>query len=105
MPYIVDEIKPDGIQPQNINDIEGWVKKYGDKVTVEYRRPDLQLLFDPETTVAQVKELARWVVDTFGAHVNPGSGAVTTINAPTADVYNTFDEEMYQYSLEKYRGQ
>ena len=71
---------------------------------MEYRRPDPYLLFNPETTVGQVRDLARWVVDSYGAHTNPGAGAVCTINAPTAEIYNAFDEEMYLYSLDKYRG-
>jgi uroporphyrinogen-III decarboxylase len=102
IPFLVEDIHADGMQIQIINDIGGIIKKYGERVTVEYRRPDPYLLFDPDTTSDQIKELARWVVDSFGAHNNPGSGAVTTVNAPTAEVFNTFDEELYKYSLEKY---
>jgi hypothetical protein len=73
-------------------------------VTVEYQRPDPYLMFDPDTTLDQVRALAREVVDTYGAHVNPGSGCICTISAPTAEVYNAFDDELYGYSLDRYRG-
>jgi hypothetical protein len=103
-PYLVDEIGADALQIQIINDVEGLVKKYGDRCTIEYRRPDPYFLFDPETTTAQIKEFGRRIVDTYGAHVNPGAGCPLTINAPNEEVYNTLEEEVYRYSLEKYRN-
>jgi hypothetical protein len=60
-------------------------------------------MFDPETTLDEVRGFAREAVDIYGAHVNPGAGAVVTINAPNAEVFNAFDEEMVVYSMEKYR--
>jgi len=104
VPALCEDIKPDALQIQIINNISHIIKTYGATITTEYRRPDPYMLFDPATTSAQVRELARWVVDNFGAHVNPGAGAVCTINAPNAEVYNAFDEEMYRYSLGKYRN-
>ena len=104
VPYMVDEIGADGLQIQVINDLGGIIKTYGDRTTVECRRPDPFLLFDPQTTEAQIRELGRWIVDNFGAHVNPGAGAVCTIQAPTAEVYYTLEEEIFKYSLDKYRN-
>jgi hypothetical protein len=104
IPYLVDDIGADGLQIQNINDIKGILQAYGDKVTVEYQRPDPYLMFDPDTTLDQVRALARDIVDTYGAHTNPGSGCVYTPSAPTAEAYNAFDDEIYGYSMEKYKG-
>jgi hypothetical protein len=104
VPYLVDDIGSDGLQIQTINDTGKIIRDFGEKVTVEYRRPDPYLLFDPDTTEAQIRELARWIVDSFGAHANPGAGAMVTVNAPSAEVYNAFDEEVYRYSLDKYRN-
>ena len=103
IPFLVEDIGADGLQIQTINNIEHIISTYGDRVTVEYRRPDPYLLFNPNTTLDQVRDLARTVVDTYGAHTNPGSGAVCTINAPNEEVYYAFDEEMVKYSLEKYK--
>jgi hypothetical protein len=104
IPYLVDDIGSDALQIQNINNFEHILKTYGDRCTPEYRRPEPYLLFDPDTAESQIKELARWMVDTYGAHVNPGSGCACTVYAPTAEVYKAFDDEMYSYSLDKYKG-
>jgi hypothetical protein len=104
IPYLVDDMGVDGLQIQNINDIKNILRVYGDRVTVEYQRPDSYLLFDPDTTLDQVRALARDIVDTYGAHTNPGSGCIYTLSAPTAEVYQAFDDEVFRYSREKYKG-
>jgi len=104
VPYMVDEIGADALQIQHINDLKHIISTYGAKTTVEFRRPETFKMFDPETTLDEVRGFARAAVDMYGAHVNPGAGAVVTINAPSADVFNAFDEEMVMYSMEKYRN-
>jgi hypothetical protein len=104
IPYIVEDIGADALQIQWINDLGHIIKTYGDRVTVENRRPETFLMFDPETTLDQVRDAARRAVDQYGAHTNPGAGAIVTINAPTEDVFNAFDGTMFEYSLEKYKG-
>jgi hypothetical protein len=103
IPYIIEDIGADGLQIQTINDIKGILQTYGDRVTVEYQNPDPYLLFDPEATPNQIRALGRDIVDRYGALSNPGSGCITTINAPSAEVFNALDEEICAYSLEKYR--
>ena len=102
IPYLVEDIGADGLQIQKINDIKGILQKYGDIVTVEYSEPDPFIMYDKESTSEDIKNLARYVVDNFGAHVNPGAGVVVSISAPTEEIYNCFEDEMYEYSLEKY---
>ena len=104
VPFLVDEIGISALEVQPINDIKGIVEKYGDRCTVELTRPESYFFFDPTTTTAQIKEKAREIVDTYGAHVNPGAGVMLSFIAPTEEMYNLFDEEVYRYSLEQYRG-
>jgi hypothetical protein len=104
VPYLVDEIGADAMEIQPINDIKGIVQKYGGRCTVEYTRPDPYFFYDPATTTAQFKEKAREIVDVYGAHVNPGAGVMLTFIAPSEEIYNVVEEEVYRYSLEKYRG-
>jgi hypothetical protein len=103
VPYLVEEIGADGLQIQHINDLAHIIKTYGSQTTVEYRRPETYKMFDQDTTLDEVRSFARAAVDRYGAHVNPGAGAIVTINAPTAEVFNAFDEEMVMYSMEKYK--
>jgi hypothetical protein len=104
VPYLVDEIGAAGLEIQPINDIDRILKEYGDRCTVEYTRPDPYFFFDPATTTEMVKAKAREIVDRYGAHVNEGAGVMTSIIAPNEDIYYTFDEEMYRYSLDRYRN-
>jgi hypothetical protein len=104
IPYLIEEIGADGLEIQTINDIKGILQKYGDRVTVEYQSPDPYLLFDPNVTLDQVRGLARKIVDEYGAASNPGAGCIVNLKAPTAEIYNTFEEEMFSYSLKQYRG-
>jgi uncharacterized protein YneR len=52
----------------------------------------------------QVREKARFYVDVYGARVNPGAGVMLMYNAPTEEMYNVFMDEIYAYSMEKYKG-
>jgi len=103
VPYLADDIKADALQIQPINDIGRIIDEYGDRVTAEYRNPDPYLLYDPETTPGQARTLARQVVDEYGAHVRKGAGVIVTANALKEEVFYAFDEEIYTYSLEKYK--
>jgi hypothetical protein len=103
IPYYVDVIGADALEIQRINNIAEIVKKYGDRTTVEYR-PDPYFMYDPDTTPEQAKACARALVDELGAHVNPGAGVVLTPIALRDEVYYAFDDEIFRYSLEKYRG-
>lgn len=104
IPFLVEEIGAQGLEIQPINDTLGIVKKYGSRTTLELTRPDPYFFFDPNTTAAMVREKAREIVDRYGAHENPGAGAGYAFIAPSEEMYNAFDEEIYRYSLEKYRG-
>jgi hypothetical protein len=104
IPILVEEIGADGLEIQTINDIKGILRKYGDRVTLEYQAPDPYLLFDPETTEDQVRALARRIVDEYGAQSNPGGGVLMNLKAPTEEFYNAFEEEMTAYSMEQYKG-
>lgn len=102
LPYIVDDIKADLIEIQSINNIDGIIDTYGDRVTVEYM-PDPYIMYNPETTVEQVREYARSIVDRFGAHKNKGSGiALFLIGGTIPDIYYAFEDEIYNYSRKCY---
>jgi hypothetical protein len=104
IPILVDEVGADGLDIQPINDISGIIKKYGDRVTPTLQGADSYFFYDPDTTLDQVREKARNYVDVYGASSNPGAGAVLMFHAPTEEVYNAFLDEVYAYSLEKYKG-
>jgi uroporphyrinogen-III decarboxylase len=102
IPYLVDEIGSDALQIQTINDTKGILQKYGDRVTVEYRL-DPTIMYDPDTTPDQARSLVREVIDKFGAHTNPGAGVVIAPQALKEEVYYAVDDEIYTYSLQKYK--
>jgi hypothetical protein len=104
VPVLVEEIGANGLDLQPINDIKGILTKYGDRITPDLQHPDNYFFFDPDTTVAQVKEKAREYVDIYGAHTNPGAGALYMFQAPNEEIYHGFMDELYQYSLDKYKG-
>jgi hypothetical protein len=103
VPFLVDEIGAQGLEIQPINDIKGIVSTYGNRCTVEYTRPEPYFFFDPDTTTEQLKAKAREVVDIYGAHANPGAGVMLSFIARSEEVYNIFDDEIYRYSLDRYR--
>ncbi|MDR1028205.1 MAG: hypothetical protein LBL63_02165 [Clostridiales Family XIII bacterium] len=103
IPCLVEDIGAEGLHIQKINDIEGILRTYGAKTTVDYR-PDETILYDPNTTAERARACAREMVDRFGAHTNPGPGIIYNAYAVNEELFYAFDDEVYRYSLEKYRG-
>ena len=61
-------------------------------------------MYDPDTTPDLVRAYARKLIDTYGAHVNPGPGIIIDSYALKEDVYHAFNDEIFYYSLKKYGG-
>ena len=101
IPHLVEDIKADCLMIQSINDLEGIIKKYGDRVTI-YTYLDLEIMYNPKYTEEDVRQYARSLVDKYGAHVNPGSGLMVMAYAKDAETFYAFEDELYNYSLEKY---
>jgi hypothetical protein len=101
IPYLVEEIGVDGLEIQGINDISGILKKYGDRVMIEYH-PNPQLCYDPDTTEAQTRAHVREIVDEFGAQAVPGSGVAINIASDFEHIYYAMEEESYEYSKARY---
>ncbi|MDR2355298.1 MAG: hypothetical protein LBE16_03785 [Clostridiales Family XIII bacterium] len=104
IPAIAEEIKPDAMDLQFMNDIAGMMKRYGAGLTFDLQNAGDRILYDPQTTHAAIRQKARECVDIFGAHVMPGAGGVVFQSAMDAEKANVFWDEIYAYSLEKYRG-
>ncbi len=102
IPYLVDDIKADALEIQTINDYHWILDNYGDRITLEMK-PDNYVMYDPDTTVEEIKEHARNMVDEFGATAVPGSGVINKSAACNAELHNAFLDEIYTYSLEKYK--
>ena len=102
LPYLVNDIKADVVEIQNINDTDYILETYGDKLTVEYT-PDFNIMYNPETTAEQAREYARSIVDRFGAHKHKGSGVVMHMHGNIPESYYAFEDELYNYSLEMYK--
>jgi uroporphyrinogen-III decarboxylase len=102
VPYMVEEIGVDGLEIQNMNDIAGILKKYGERVTVEYHT-DPQLCYDPDTTEEQVRAHARQIVDTYGAHTVPGSGVVMSVASGFEHLFYPMEETFYEHSKSRYQ--
>jgi hypothetical protein len=102
IPHLVNDIRADALEIQTLNDIKGILQNYGDRVTVEYHA-DQYLMYDPETTPEQARRHAREIVDTYGAHVNPGAGVMISAGAFSEEVFYAFEDEIFNYSLEKYK--
>ncbi|SHH86782.1 Uroporphyrinogen decarboxylase (URO-D) [Sporobacter termitidis DSM 10068] len=103
IPYLVEEIGVDGLEIQSLNDIPGILEKYGDRVTVEYG-PDPRLVYDPDTTAAQVRAHARDIVDRLGAQAVPGSGVALSVGSGFEHLFYPMEEEFYEYSKARYAG-
>ena len=103
VPYFADDLKVDGIEIQDINDLPKIVHTYGDRLLIEVKA-DPQVVYDDEATDAQLIAHARQLVDTFGAQANPGSGAVMCLGCGSAHGFYLMEEELYRYSSEKYAG-
>ena len=102
VPYFVDELGVDGVELQPLNDLEGIVKKYGDRLMVEVQ-PDPQIVFDDEKTDEELRQHIRSLIDTYGAQNNPGSGAVINLKSGWERTFNLMEAEMYRYSSEQYQ--
>ena len=102
VPYMVEEIGFDAIEiQQEINDISAIISKYGDRITVKCSPPG-KLVHDPDVTKEALCEYARSFVETYGAHVKPGSGAVVSLTSSFEKTYYTIDNEYYEYSKSCY---
>lgn len=102
LPIIVNDIKAELIQIQTLNDIEGIMEKYGDRVTVNFA-PDPYIMYNPKTTEEQAREHARYLVDRYGAHKHKGSGLVLNLIGNKPETYYAFEDELFKYSCEKYK--
>jgi hypothetical protein len=103
IPVIAEEIEPDAMDLQFINDIEGMMRRYGQRLTFDLQNPANDILYDPRTTRAEIRSKAREYVDVFGAQRMPGAGGVLLQSAIDAERANVFWDEIFAYSLEKYR--
>jgi hypothetical protein len=103
IPVIAEEIKPDAMDLQFINDIAGHMKMYGERLTFDLQNPGNQILYDPGTTHEAIRGKAREYVDRFGAHVAPGAGGVMLQGAVDEEKANVFWDEIYAYSLKRYQ--
>ena len=101
VPYMVEEIGFDVLDIQDLNDIAAIIKKYGDRVTV-LRHSKPKIVHDPDMTTERIRAYARDIVDTYGAHVMPGAGAVATVSSSFENVYYAYEEEIYEYSKSLY---
>ena len=103
VPYMVEEIGFDVLEIQSLNDIPGILKKYGDRVTVEYHATP-QFLHDSKATEAEIRKHAREFVDKYGAQAVPGSGVVATIMSSDEKLFYPLEDELYEYSKASYAG-
>ena len=103
IPYLVEEIGVDGLEIQGINDIPSILRKYGDRVTVEYH-PDQRLTYDPDTTGDMIRAHVREIVDSLGAQAVPGSGVIMSFGSNDAHIFYPMEDEFFNYSLSRYAG-
>ncbi len=103
LPYIVNDLRGDLLEIQSINDIRMILDKYGSK-TAPIFPPDPYIMYNPDTTVEEARAYARSIVDNYGAHTCEGSGAVCKLIGSRPDIYYAFEDELYNYSLEKYKN-
>ncbi|MCL2125270.1 MAG: hypothetical protein FWH33_04685 [Oscillospiraceae bacterium] len=104
VPYMVEEIGFDGLEIQtNLNDIDAIFAKYGDRVTIQCG-PNADLLRKPDVTADDARVAAREMIDKYGAHAVPGSGALAMIFNPVEDIYYAIEDEIYEYSKKRYEG-
>jgi len=104
VPYMVEEIGFDALEIQtNLNDIGSILSKYGDRVTIQYGG-NRDLLKNPDITTDEVRAIAREMVDTYGAHAVPGPGVLAMLFVPHEHVYYALENEIYEYSTQRYRG-
>ena len=101
MPYFVD-MGVDGVEiQQELNDLPAIMKEFGDRLVIEVR-PDMKIISAENSTEEDLIRVAHEVVDTFGAHNNPGSGGVTAGWGGEDPKMKFVNEEIVRYSMEKY---
>lgn len=101
MPYFVD-MGVDGVEiQQELNDLPSIMKEFGDRLVIEVR-PDFSVINAEGATEEDLIRAAREVVDTFGAHNNPGSGGVTAGWGGEGERMKIVNREIVRYSMEKY---
>ena len=104
VPYMVEEIGFDGLEIQtNLNDIDAIFAKYGDRITVQCSA-GRNTPAGADITTDDARKMARDMVDAYGAHKVPGSGALATIFNSVEDVYYALEGEVYEYSKKCYEG-
>ncbi len=103
LPYIVNDIKADVLEIQSINDIRMILDQYGAKTTPIYP-PDPYVMYDPDLKPEDAREYARSIVDQYGAHTCEGSGAIVKLIGSHSETYYAFEDEIFHYSLEKYKN-
>ena len=101
IPYLVEDIGVDAVEIQPINDLKGIMQKYGDRLMLEIM-PDNEIVFDDETTDEQLIAHIHDLVDTYGAHTNPGSGGVMVLKGNSMEHCYLMEDELYDYSLRQY---
>ena len=101
IPYLVEEIGADVLEIQPLNDIEGIMRKYGDRVSIVIQ-PDPYVMFDPDTTEAEAAAHARALVDRYGAQNFDGAGAIIAAHGGFENTYRAFVKELYDYSSKVY---
>ncbi|NLT40415.1 MAG: hypothetical protein GXX89_08135 [Clostridiales bacterium] len=104
VPYMVEEIGFDALEIQtDLNDVGAILAKYGDRITVQHGvRPGTAQT--QEMTVEEARAAARKMVDTYGAHAVPGPGVLAMVSSPVEQIYYAIEEEIYEYSKERYSG-
>lgn len=102
IPYFADELGVDGVELQSLNDLPWIVNKYGDRLLVEVNVKS-DIMYDETKMDEELIAHARDIVDTYGAHVNPGSGATCCCGLGLERNFRIVENELYHYSLEKYR--
>lgn len=103
LPYIVNDIHADVLEIQTINDIRMILDRYGAKTSPIFH-PDVYIMYNPATTAEQAREYARSIVDKYGAHTCEGAGALIHLVGNQPESYYAFADEIYNYSLEKYKN-
>ena len=102
VPYFADVLQVDGVELQTINDLPALTKQYADRLLFE-ERCDAGIIHNDAVTDEEIIAHAHRIVDTYGAHVCPGSGGAINVQSSFEHTYYLLENEIYQYSLEKYK--
>lgn len=102
IPVIVEELKPDALEIQPINDIHKILENYGGRVMVEVKADPL-IMNDLDKTDDEIRTYARQFVEEYGAHRHKGSGAMFSTSCNEPRIFRVFEEEVYEYSSRVYK--